>query len=40
VTEFVRKWLVEQTQWKDARFEDIRVVFADESTGAIAGIVR
>ena len=40
VTEFVRKWLVEQTRWKDARFEDIRVVFADESTGAIAGIVR
>ncbi len=30
VAEFVRKWLVTQTQWQSASRSDIRVVFADE----------
>ena len=29
-------WLVEQTSWKDARYKDIRVLFADEPAGSIA----
>jgi hypothetical protein len=36
VREFARKWLVEQTRWKRADYEDIRVLFADEPAGAIA----
>jgi hypothetical protein len=36
VREFARKWLVEQTRWKRAEYEDIRVLFADEPAGAIA----
>lgn len=36
VREFARKWLVEQTRWKRANYEDIRVLFADEPAGAIA----
>jgi hypothetical protein len=36
VREFVRTWLVEQTRWKGARYEDIRVLFADEPAGSIA----
>ena len=30
VEEFVRKWLVTQTQWKSASQPDIKVLFADE----------
>ena len=40
VTEFVKKWLVEQTRWKDASYENIKVLFADEPTSAMAGIVQ
>ena len=36
VREFARKWLVEQTRWKRAEYEDIRVLFADEPAGYIA----
>ena len=36
VREFARKWLVEQTRWKSAEYEDIRVLFADEPAGSIA----
>ena len=36
VREFARKWLVEQTRWKRAEYEDIRVLFADEPAGSIA----
>jgi len=36
VREFTRKWLVEQTRWKRAEYEDIRVLFADEPAGYIA----
>jgi len=36
VREFARKWLVEQTRWKSAQYEDIRVLFADEPAGYIA----
>lgn len=36
VREFARKWLVEQTRWRRADYEDIRVLFADEPAGAIA----
>jgi len=36
VREFARKWLVEQTRWKSAEYEDIRVLFADEPAGYIA----
>jgi len=38
VREFARKWLVEQTRWKRAAYEDIRVLFADEPAGAIAPV--
>lgn len=34
-----RKWLVAQTPYKDARFEDIKVLFADEPTRALRGNV-
>ncbi len=34
IREFVRKWMGEQTRYRDARREDIRVLFADESVGA------
>lgn len=39
VKEFVRKWLVEQTRYKDASGDDIRVMFADESvaSGLLSG---
>jgi len=40
VREFARKWLAEQTKWKSARYEDIRVLFADEQVGAIALLSR
>jgi len=36
VREFARKWLVEQTRWKSAQYEDIRVLFAEEPAGYIA----
>ena len=36
VREFVRTWLVEQTRWKGAKYEDIVVLFADEPAGSIA----
>jgi hypothetical protein len=36
VREFARKWLVEQTRWKRAEYEDIRVLFDDEPAGYIA----
>jgi len=36
VREFARKWLVEQTRWKRAEYDDIRVLFADEPAGYIA----
>lgn len=38
VREFARKWLVEQTRWKSAKYEDIRVLFSDEPAGYIAPI--
>jgi hypothetical protein len=36
VREFARKWLVQQTRWKSAQYEEIRVLFADEPAGYIA----
>lgn len=36
VREFARKWLVEQSRWKSAQYENIRVLFADEPAGYIA----
>ena len=36
VRQFARKWLVEQTRWKRAEYEEIRVLFADEPAGYIA----
>jgi hypothetical protein len=36
VQEFARKWLVQQTRWKSAQYQDIRVLFADEPAGYIA----
>jgi hypothetical protein len=41
VREFVRTWLVEQTSWKGARYEDVGVLFARRSGGvdrAAAGL--
>ena len=41
VREFVRTWFVEQTSWKGARYEDVRVLFARRSGGvdrAAAGL--
>jgi hypothetical protein len=39
VREFARKWLVEQTRWKSAKYEDVRVLFEDEPAGAIPSVV-
>lgn len=36
VREFSRKWITEQTRWKNAGYSEIRVVFEDEPAGAIA----
>jgi hypothetical protein len=36
VREFSRKWITEQTRWKNAGHWEIRVVFEDEPAGAIA----
>ena len=38
VREFARKWLVEQTRWKRAEYEDIRVLFADEPVRSIESL--
>lgn len=35
VAEFVRKWLVTQTQWQTAAQPTIRVLFADETVGSL-----
>jgi hypothetical protein len=40
VREFARKWLVEQTRWKDANHEEIQVLFADEQVGTIERLSR
>jgi hypothetical protein len=38
IREFARKWIVEQTRWKDADFRDIRVLFADEPVRSIEAL--
>ena len=38
IREFARKWLVEQTRWKDAEYRDIRVFFADEPVRSIESL--
>lgn len=38
IREFARKWIVEQTRWKDAEFRDIRVYFADEPVRSIESL--
>jgi len=38
IREFARKWIVEQTRWKDADFRDIRVYFADEPVRSIEAL--
>ncbi len=39
VVEFVRRWLIEQPQWKSATDPQIRVLFADESIAALGPTV-
>jgi len=39
VREFVVKWLITQTRWKHARYEDVRVLFEDEPASAITPVV-
>jgi hypothetical protein len=36
VREFARKWITQQTRWKNAGYSEIRVLFEDEPAGAIA----
>ena len=38
IREFARRWIVEQTRWKDADFRDIRVYFADEPVRSIEAL--
>lgn len=38
VREFARKWITQQTRWKNAGYSEIRVLFEDESAGMIAAL--